>query len=101
MDMSGNFQNYRTAARRSPPIMPYIGLYCKDLAVMGEVMPTLIDGSVNSAKFVFVGGLLLALREAQNAPAPPASSPDATQYFAALPLINADTAYSVLERSRK
>lgn len=77
------------------------GLYCKDLAVMGEVLPTFMDGALNAAKFVFFGGLLMELRDAQNAPPGPAPTPEAAAYFAALPCITNDAAQSVLERSRK
>lgn len=68
---------------------------------MSEVLPTFIDGNLNTAKVVFVGGILLALKTAQTAPNTVAPTPEAAQYFSALPVINPDTAHAVLERSRK
>ena len=68
---------------------------------MGEVLPTFIDGALNTAKFIFFGGSLLELRDAQNAVMPGTPSAEAAAYFGALPCINADTAQAVLERSRK
>jgi len=66
-DMSYNYKNYRTNLQSStPPIIPYMGLYPKDITSLEEYPTILEDGVVNFTKLRDLWRIVNQMRPYQN-----------------------------------
>lgn len=69
MDQASNYRNYRQAlATRTPPLLPFQGVYLTDLTFIEEKPDRLVNGMVNYEKLVLIHKVLGDIQKHQLLP---------------------------------